>query len=132
LDAWINPSVLGGRIVEKISPGGGDGYALDIFGGKLRFVFDGQEVIGATTLSTSTFTHVTGTYDFSSLNVYVNGVLDGTLSAEEIALSPNGLPLRMGADQTGSNTFTGLIDEVEIFNRALSVEEILSIVAADS
>jgi hypothetical protein len=132
IDAWINPTVLGGSIVDKITAGGSDGYLLDVFGGKVRFVFASQEVTGGTTLQTNVFTHVAATYDFSTLNVYVNGVLDGTFSAEELALSPNGLPLIIGASQTGANTFSGLIDEVEIFSRALSEAEIQAIVAAGS
>jgi hypothetical protein len=130
IDAWINPAALGGRVVDKITAGKGDGYLLDTFGGNVRFVFGSQEVSGSTTLATNEFTHVAATYDFTTLNVYVNGVLDGTLLAEELSLSPNGLPLRIGADQTGANPFSGLIDEVEIFNRALSEAEIQSIVAA--
>lgn len=132
IDAWINPTALGGRIVDKMTPGEPDGYLLDILGGKLRFVFGGQEVIGNTTLTTGTFTHVAGTYDFTTLRVFVNGVEDGNLPMEEVSAAPNDLPLRIGADQTGATTFTGLIDEVEIFDRALGESEILSIVTADS
>src|SRR5213592_4188082 len=32
IDAWIKPAVLGGRIVDKTTPGGTDGYLLDTFG----------------------------------------------------------------------------------------------------
>ena len=132
LDAWINPASLGGRILDKISVGGTDGYALDTFGGNLRFIFGTQEVSGATTLPTNSFTHVAATYDFSTLRVYVNGVLDGELLAEELSLQPNDLPLRIGADQADASTFSGLIDEIEIFDRALSQPEIQSIFDAGS
>jgi hypothetical protein len=132
IDAWVNPTALGGTIVDKMTPGGADGYKLDTFGGVVRFVFDGQEVSGSTPLAAGTFTHVSATYDFDSLKVYVNGVLDGTFVAEEIALAPNNLPFRIGADQNGANNFSGLIDEVEIFDHALTGAELLSIVNAGS
>ena len=38
IDAWINAPVLGGRIVDKIAPGGNDGYLLDIIGDHLRVI----------------------------------------------------------------------------------------------
>ena len=65
--------------------------------------------------------HVVGTYDRQHVKIYVNGKLKG-------------LSNRIGAMQsTGANTvigygmsryFPGFIDEVRIYNRALSAEEI--------
>jgi Concanavalin A-like lectin/glucanases superfamily/HYR domain len=132
IDAWIRPNALGGTIVNKSTDGKPDGYVLDTFGGNVRFIFGSQSLSGSTTLQTGVFTHVAATYDFSTLNVYVNGVLDGTLSAEELIALPNNVPLRIGANQVGGSLFNGLIDEVEIFDRALSAQEIQSIVDAGS
>ena len=131
LDAWINPTATGGRVIDKITAGGSDGYMLDTFGGKTRLIIGGASVSGATTLSTSVFTHVAGTYDGTTLRVYVNGVLDGSLVAAG-AIPSNSLTLRIGADSTGASLFSGLIDEVEVFNRALAQPEINAIVLAGS
>ncbi len=131
IDAWINPAVLGRRVVDKITAGGADGYLLDIWPGNVRFIVGNKGVNGSTPLSTGTWTHIAATYDGSQMRVYVNGVLDGFLGTS-IAIPTNNLPLRIGADQNGSNLFNGLIDEVEIFSRALSAAEILSIYSAGS
>jgi len=131
IDAWVYPTVLGRRVVDKITAGGSDGYLLDTWPGNVRFIVGNIGVVGSTPLSTGVWTHIAGTYNGSQLRVYVNGVLDGSVNTN-IAIPANNLPLRIGADQNGSNLFNGLIDEVEIFDRAISAEEIQSIYNAGS
>ena len=131
LVAWIDPSALGGRVVDKITAGGSDGYLLDTYGGKVRFIIDGQSLSGATSLSTGAWTLIAGVYDGTQMRVYVNGSLDGTLNTS-VVIPTNTLTLRIGADSTGGSLFTGLIDEAELFGRALSQTEIQAIAAAGS
>jgi hypothetical protein len=65
------------------------------------------------------------TYDGANMRFYVNKTLYGPKSATYI---PNDTyPTRIGAGATegsGSYYFNGLIDEVRIYNRALSQDEI--------
>ncbi len=132
IDAWINPTAgsTTARIVDKITAGAGDGYLLDLLRGQLRLIVDGVSVTGATALQGGVTYHVAGAYDGATLTVYVDGVADGSF-AHTGAIPVNALPLRIGADSTGAgNLFTGWIDEVELFDRALSQGEIQAIVAA--
>ncbi len=131
IDAWINPVATGGRVVDKITAGGADGYLLDTYGGVIRFLVDSQGLNGATPLPTGTWSHVAGVYDGAQMRVYLNGTLDGTF-ATTVAIPTNSLPLRIGAASDGGSSFNGLIDEVEVFNRALSQAEIQAIVTAGS
>jgi len=131
LDAWIYPTALGGRIVNKITAGGGDGYLLDTYGGVARFIVGNQGLNGATALPLNTWTHVAGTYNGTTMTVYVNGAFDSS-RAVSISIPANNLPLRIGADSNGASPFSGLIDEVEVFNRALSASEIAAISNAGS
>ncbi|MBK6405753.1 MAG: LamG domain-containing protein [Holophagales bacterium] len=94
IDAWINPAATGGRVVDKITAGGADGYLLDTNGGVVR-------------------------------------PLDGSLGTT-VAIPVNALSVRIGAASDGGSLFNGLIDEVEVFDRALSQPEIQAIVAAGS
>jgi hypothetical protein len=127
IDAWIAPqATTSSRIVDKITAGGQDGYLLDVLNNSLRLIIGGQALQGATTLQPGVTYHVAGTFDGATLTVYVNGAVDGSAGAIG-TLPANALPLRIGADQTGANTFNGWIDEVEVFNRALSPQEILAI-----
>ncbi len=126
IDAWINPSALGGRVVDKITAGGADGYLLDTFGGVIRFIVGNQGLSGSFPLPTGTWSHIAGVYDGTQMRVYLNGALNGTLDTS-IAIPANSLQLRIGAASDGGSQFSGLIDEVEVFNRALSVSEIQAI-----
>ena len=73
---------------------------------------------------TNTFTHIVGTYDKASgvLNVYVSGILVGSLTNANTSFTTGsamdvtiGTPSRIGP--------SGIIDEVRIYNRALSAAE---------
>ena len=69
------------------------------------------------------FQHVAVTFDGSTLTAYLNGQL---VQSEVWAGSP-GLGfhvLNVGIDRDGLHPFTGLVDEVQVFNRALSDEEV--------
>ncbi len=131
IDAWIKPWALGGRVVDKISVGQTNGYLLDTHDGKVRLIIADQVVYGSTNLPLNEFTHIAGTYDGFQLKVYVNGSLDGTLVAA-VSIPVNSLSLRIGGDQEGRSNFYGLIDEVEVYNRALTAEEIAAIYNAGS
>lgn len=134
IDAWINRTTTAdARIVDKITAGGSDGYALDIINNHLRLIIGGASVVGTTAIETGTYTLVAGTFDGTTLSVYVNGTLDGTTTVESTQTPANALTLHIGSDSTGSgNLFGGQIDEVELFNRALTQGEIQSLVDADS
>lgn len=131
LDAWIYPTALGGRIVDKITAGRTDGYLLDTYGGVVRLIVGNQGLSGTTALTPNTWTHVAGTYNGTTMTVYVNGLPDGS-RATSIAIPANSLPLRIGIASDGSSSFAGSIDEVEVFGRALSESEIAALFYADS
>jgi hypothetical protein len=83
----------------------------------------------ANVLATNTWFHVAGVREENILNVYVNGVSGIPGSAMIGAISPDNL--KIGALHFGgnppSNYFDGTIDDVIIFDRALSAEEIWEI-----
>ncbi len=76
------------------------------------------------------WTHVAGTYQDSQLKMYINGELD---SEETGTISPNTQrPLRIGAGRTdgpGDYYWVGLVDDVAVFDTALSQAEIQSVMS---
>ena len=93
-----------------------------------------QNFSGATLVQLNTWYHVAMTYDGATLKLYVNGVLDGSKPVSGPIITTT-QPVRIGGGSPpGTNPwyFPGLIDEVEIFNRALSGAEIQSIYDAGS
>lgn len=126
ISAWINPTtVTSSRIVDKITVGVTDGYLLDILGGSLRMIA-GSRLLSGGTVATNTFQNVAGVYDGQFMRLYINGVQVASNDFGSIAPIPtNNRSLKIGVDSTGNgNLFSGLIDEVNIFNRALSASEI--------
>jgi len=69
--------------------------------------------------------HFAGTYDGDSLRMYINGELEGEANGvPEIAASD--LDIWIGADDytPGVTTFPGILDDIRIYSKALSEEEI--------
>jgi len=78
----------------------------------------------------NTWLFLAATYDSTSLKIYINGVLDSTIIFRG-NLGYSNLPLLMGYNGAGVNDYyKGKIDDVKIFNRALSASEIRSMYPA--
>ncbi len=71
----------------------------------------------------NTWYHVVGTYDGSNVNVYLNGN-PGVPRAFPGENLDNSQDVDMGGLNVSSNEMNGLIDDVRIYNRALSASEI--------
>ena len=82
--------------------------------------------VGTNVLTTNSWYGLTGTWDGSYMKIYVNGSLRAT-SSDLSLYTPqiNDLPLQIGGETSYSTWyFDGLIDEVAIWNRALTDTEI--------
>ena len=86
-------------------------------------------VRSTTTATTGVWYHVTGVKASSTISIYVNGVLQDTrtLSSSPGFLDSNQANLLLGAHARDGAHLNGLIDEVELFNRALTAVEIQAI-----
>src|SRR6185295_18639269 len=69
------------------------------------------------------WSHLAATYDGTNLRFYVNGVLV-TAKATSGAMPNTANPLRIGGNAIWGEYFSGLIDEVRVYNRALGAGEI--------
>ncbi|MBL7189880.1 MAG: thrombospondin type 3 repeat-containing protein [Phycisphaerae bacterium] len=70
-------------------------------------------------LETGVFCHVAGTYDGIFMRLYLDGVEVGISEEPGTLVTGNGVGISSGAE-----TLDGLLDEVAIYNRALTPEEI--------
>ena len=162
LDAWVKTTKATGSqvVVSKYECGGfclgcisTSYYALVVSNGKARASLrdadpsceDAQSLTGNTFIADGIFHHIAMVRDMASghLRLYVDGTLDATAALTPIsngAITDNdGEPdsLIIGAHIIGGLTtadlfFSGLIDEVDFVNRALSAAEILAIFNAGS
>lgn len=86
-----------------------------------------------TVIQTGVWYHVAGTWDSSAIKIYVNGALEGTNPTTNIVREPSGEPLMIGNQPFfGPRLFNGLIDEAEVFNRALTASEVAAIYNAET
>ncbi len=132
--AWINANHWDGtrQIVGKSVHGGCGGrtqYGLFSEGGtfKLRFETEGGRADIATDLPpTNEWINIAFTNDGSKATIYLDGesIADGDVPG---VLSANDDPWRIGQDCERLNyVFAGTIDEVRLWNRALSTDEIVN------
>ncbi len=133
VEAWVNRSVSGVQhsIVEKYGCGGVGGYVLRVTSAnKLLFgtrddCNNGSSVVGATSIPANNWTHVAGHWDGTTLRVFVNGVLDGTLAATRNPKAGNSA-LKIGERGNGGTPFFGMIDEVRLWNVARTGAQIVA------
>ncbi|MBX3233136.1 MAG: LamG domain-containing protein [Labilithrix sp.] len=126
MEAWIRATQLGGRIIDKIGAGTSNGYLLDTHANKLRIILGETVTSSPANLPTNAWVHVAGTYDGATARLYVNGA-EVTSLPTTVTLPDNSLPLRIGADSNGQNRFNGSIDEVALYDRALTTQELATI-----
>ncbi len=76
-----------------------------------------------TQLPLNAWTHLAATHDGTTLRLYVNGAQVGSRAVSGSLLTSTGT-LRIGGNTLWGEFFQGMIDEVRIYNRALSQGEI--------
>jgi hydrogenase maturation factor HypE len=82
-----------------------------------------REATGTSPLALNTWTHLAATYDGANMRIYVNGVQVGSRAQTGNMLTSN-RTLRIGGNSIWGEYFNGLIDDVRVYNRALSATEI--------
>jgi chitodextrinase len=129
LEAWVNPTAVNSAWRDVIYKGN-DNYFLEATStsggapaGGGTFGSAGAEVYGTASIPTNTWTHLAVTYDGAKLQLYINGSLAATRTQTgNIATSTN--PLQIGGDSIYGQYFAGLIDEVRVYNTALTASQI--------
>ncbi len=80
---------------------------------------------GVTALSTGTWYHLVGTYDGTTYTVYINSVSDvSTTGSASNYTASAGAKTTIGAAEAAAYPFNGIIDDVRVYNRALTAAEV--------
>jgi hypothetical protein len=130
LSAWVSPTFAqtGWRTVMQketdawfLNASNGTGARRPAggatIGGSIKYT------TGSSALPLGTWTHLALTYDGSAISLYVNGVRVSTKQASGTIQSTSS-PLWIGGNSPYGEYFNGRIDDVRIYNRALSQAEI--------
>jgi len=131
LEAWVFPQapLAGGRaVIAKESP---EGAAYNLYANEddnrpIATFDDGSNrhaLPGPNQLPANQWSHLVATYDGKFGRIYVNGV-EVAKGEENSLIEPSDGILRIGGSNNWGAFFKGYIDEVRIYNRALTAAEV--------
>jgi len=135
LEVWINTVSTGTmRVIAKLFNTGepSPGYLLFISSGTARLSIDDGPTVATQIESTSPINdgawhHVAGTFDRDgNAHIYIDGVLEDSEDISSFGDISNNHSLLIGRESASAGTFpyNGSLDEVRIYKRALTAEEI--------
>jgi hypothetical protein len=144
VSAWVNlsalPSASNEIIVGKNTGASNPNYEIDVSNGGSDSCSAGIQwmvffhttagihhsacYIPTPAIATGTWYLITGTWDGTNLTLYVNGVSVATSVPGAVPDSSSGEKLDIGQDYYYGRYFPGTIDDVRVYNRALSPAEI--------
>jgi uncharacterized repeat protein (TIGR01451 family) len=130
VEAWVSPNVQweNGGIFEKTVDGWVNSqYMLFLEGGVAKFrvvtASGALQTLDGPLLALNTWSHVVGTWDGTTLRIYVNGELKGSAAAAGPTAGGSG-PSYIGRLGQGRYPFGGTLDEVAVFPSTLSLERV--------
>jgi hypothetical protein len=150
VDAWIYPTAIcdefpgagcssRGIIGKMATAPNLDGWRFFLEGPKLTFNAGGQTFNTGTHAELPNFSVSVGSWSFvavvkrgTNIELYKNPGALFSSTPINVFYDSNSAPMWIGSDPSEGNTFSGLIDEVEVFNRALSADELRAIYSAGS
>lgn len=128
VSAWIKPGIsTQGTLARIVAKTGNYFLAYDAAGTKMQFIVycSAQTTATSTTNLTNTanWYHLAGTRVGNTMTLYVNGVSEhqATCSAGGVATTN---PFELGNSSGTPQPYDGLIDEVKLYSRGLSANEI--------
>ncbi len=111
----------------NINQGSQTSFGLLLSSGGANF---GGSTVPSNSTTLNTFRHVVFTYDGTTARAYLNGTISQTSSSQTATIGANTVPLRLGkANWVNINAvdFTGVLDDIAIYNRVLTPQEVSSI-----
>ncbi|MCI0347851.1 MAG: Ig-like domain-containing protein, partial [Acidobacteriales bacterium] len=131
IEAWVSPTAVGTAWRTAVMKEQATGLAYGLYANSNtsrpsgHLFVDGaeQDTRGTAALAINTWTHLAMTYNGSVLRLFVNGTEVSNKAVSGSLLTSTGA-LRIGGNSVWGEFFSGLIDEVRIYNRPLSTAEI--------
>ena len=132
LEAWVYPTawMSGGRTIMTKTSGTGEAYRLAAntnTNQPMSTILARSTVsaVGNTQIPPKQWTHLATTYDGQYQSLYINGNLVNVLPQTGV-IPISSAALRIGNNPIWGYSFNGYIDEVRIYNRALTNAEIIN------
>jgi hypothetical protein len=130
LEAWVYPTLLSNWRSIAVKEGSTDlAYGLYANDGSSKpegVINTGNghvATLGAGTLPLNTWSHLAATFDGTTQRLLVNGLEVSSVAASGTLTQTSG-SLRIGGNSLWGDWFSGAIDDVRLYDRALSTSEI--------
>ena len=139
ISAWINTTDMDANFVNWGNNQAGEKWTFRVqegngLAGGLRLEVNGGYIVGDTFIADGNWHHVALTWeadadpDVLDGKLYVDGVLQGfSASLDEPINTGAGQDVRIGRDFNNSRQMNGLIDDVRIYDHALTEAEVLTV-----
>lgn len=126
LSMWVNGADFGGNKVILKKRHWSPAYDFSMYGGQLTFSLNGVGSVSTPVPTTNAWHLVTGTYDGSTMKIYVDGTAV-TSSAKTGAIATVGEPVVIGSSGGFENYFNGKLDDIRLYGRGLSASEVATL-----
>jgi hypothetical protein len=133
IEAWVKPFTVS---ATQTIAGKNNAYALNISSSaKLQFSkwtsAANASVASSASIVTTAWTHVAATYTSGTCVLYINGAVDTTSAALTGAMDATSTALLLGALTTSTNLFSGCIDNVRVYDVAMTAAQIANNYSAE-
>ncbi|MFH1230652.1 MAG: LamG domain-containing protein [Planctomycetota bacterium] len=131
-EAWVkrngdNGSWQGILSKSDFSPNGGYHFGIQNNQNVLMYLYVGGTWVGQEVgpVPDNEWAHIVGTYDGAMIKIYINGTLMGSWAQTgNFNYTTDNVNLTIGKRTDAVGKYNGSVDEVRIYNRALSAEEV--------
>jgi hypothetical protein len=131
VEMWVRPTVVDGNFRRLIQKGATGAEGWFVISQSTNGVYAGRVVAGVEVntapgvpLVANQITHVVATYDGATIRVYLNASLRAE-KADARSLNDSAVALRVAASGNSGSGFAGRIDEVAVYDFALTSEQIV-------
>ena len=123
IEAWVNPTSGTGYIISKnIDSATDNQYAIYWDGDQVMYYPSGTPISAVNSVPTGAWTHIVFTRTGTTGQFYINGVASGSPAA--CTMYSRATSVNIGRRKPGNFYFNGSIDDVAIYARALSANEV--------
>jgi hypothetical protein len=133
ITAWVKIETglsTQGFVLSKYNTAGRYEYILEVNNGRVRFgtnrYFDSGYIASINYINDGSWHYVTGVQNSTNQYVYIDGVVDGNPIVRQL-INDTANNLIIGSGINAGYPFKGFIDDVRVYNRALSTTEVEAI-----
>jgi len=130
INTWINLTATGAiRTIMSDCSNTSNGFRLYVSSNnKVYLEYNTSFMASVTALAANTWYNIAVTYDGTTYKIYINGELESSQNGSALTWGANGTNnFYIGRYATATYFFYGLIDGTSIWNKALSLNEVIAL-----